>query len=426
MSTIADDRPTVRPDLRDFRTLWVGQGISAFGSQVTTLALPLTAIALGATAVQIGILTSVREIAVVALMLFFGVLVDRVRRRPLMIAADLGRAAGITLVPVLAWLGYLTIPMLYGAAFVLGSLAVIFSLAYRAYLPTLLPADQLLSGNSKLQATESLSDVAGPGLAGILVQVLGAPTALLADAVSFIVSAIAVGAIRTPERSVVRPSTPTGGRVRAVFGEIGDGIRFTRKHPILRPLAGADAIFNFFAQIMLTIFVVYAVRSRHMSAAEIGVVFAGFGIGGLCAATLLGQALARLGPGRLLLAGYATGATAIASLPVVTGSPVACTAAFFVIYFVAGCGIVALNIVEMTIRQATTPDGSQGRVAAGFGFLIGALAPIGALGAGFLGDWIGLRATLVVAAVGVPLSLLLIVLSPLGRITSLESLKRES
>ena len=409
---------------RDFKRLWLGQSISAFGTQVTTLALPLTAVLyLHATATQIGLLGAAREFPVLGLMLFFGVIVDRMRRRPLMIGADLGRAVAIAAVPILAWLGYLYMSVLYFVALVVGCLAVVFSLAYQAYLPTLVRPDRLLSSNSRLQTTQSLSDVAGPGLAGLLVQLVRAPFALLADALSFLVSAWSVAVIRTPEPAVARePAAGDGGLVRRVFADILDGLRFTVTHALLRSIAGAAAVFNVFASIMLTIFVIYAARVSHMSAGEIGLVFAGFGVGGLVAATLLDRALSRVGPGRLLLGGYVIGAAAIVSLPFVGGSATARTIIFAAVFFVAGCAIVAANIVEMTIRQAATPNAVQGRVAAGFGFLIGALTPIAAIVAGVLGDHIGLRATLFVASAGVPLSLPWIVFSKLWRIESLDNI----
>jgi MFS family permease len=438
-ATIFDTVPPTSADdvagrSRDFNRLWLGQSISAFGTQVTTLALPLTAVLyLHASATQIGLLGAARELPVLGLMLFFGVVVDRVRRRPLMIGADLGRAVAIGAIPLLAWLGFLQMPVLYLVAFAVGCLAVIFSLAYQAYLPTLLGPDRLLSGNSRLQSTQSLSDVAGPGLAGFLVQLVRAPFALLADALSFLVSAWSIAVIRTPEPMVERdPAAGDGSQVRRVFTDIYDGLRFTVTHALLRSIAGAAAVFNVFATIMLTIFVVYAARVSHMSAGEIGVVFAGFGIGGLLAAALLDRALGRVGPGRLLLSGYAVGAAAIVSLPFVGGTfldgsflggaAVTRTIIFAVVFFVAGCSIVAANIVEMTIRQAATPNAVQGRVGAGFGFLIGALMPIAAIVAGVLGDHIGLRATLFVASAGVPFSLPWIVFSKLRHIESLDNL----
>jgi predicted MFS family arabinose efflux permease len=191
---------------------------------------------------------------------------------------------------------------------------------------------------------------------------------------------------------------------------------------MLRPLAAGASIFNFFAQIMLTMIVVYASRVMHMSGAEIGIMFAGFGVGGVVAATTLFKLLDRLGYGRLLLIGYAVGAVAIAALPFVSAPPVIATLLFVLLFFVAGVGIVALNIVEMTLRQIATPNSVQGRVNASFRFLVGCLLPIAAAVSGVLGDQFGLRTTLFITAIGIPFSLLLLFFSPLRKVKSADEL----
>jgi len=426
----AADIPRRQSRINDFNRLWLGQSISAFGSQVTALALPLTAIIyLDASSIQVGLLATVRELAFVGLMLFFGVVVDRCRRRPLMIVSDLGRAVVIVAVPIIAWLGTLRMTYLYVAAFLLGALAVVFSLAYRAYLPTLVKADELLTRNSRLQATESLSDVAGPSLAGLLIQLMRAPFALVADAFSFLISALSIATIRTPETPLTAPPSADADRPepdglgRRVFSEIWSGLTFTFRHPVLRVLAVASAIFNVFATMMLTIFVIYAIRIAHLSPGEIGLIFTGFGVGGVIAAASLSRTM-KLGVGRLLTAGYVIGAGAIAVLPFIGGSTGPQTASLATVFVIAGCAIVSANIVEMTIRQAVTPHELQGRTAAGFGFLIGALTPLAALVAGLLGDQIGPRGTLIVAAIGVPMSVPWILLSRIPRIRSLDSLNQ--
>ena len=426
----AADIPRRQSRINDFNRLWLGQSISAFGSQVTALALPLTAIIyLDASSIQVGLLATVRELAFVGLMLFFGVVVDRCRRRPLMIVSDLGRAVVIVAVPIIAWLGTLRMTYLYVAAFLLGALAVVFSLAYRAYLPTLVKADELLTRNSRLQATESLSDVAGPSLAGLLIQLMRAPFALVADAFSFLISALSIATIRTPETPLTAPPSADADRPepdglgRRVFSEIWSGLTFTFRHPVLRVLAVASAIFNVFATMMLTIFVIYAIRIAHLSPGEIGLIFTGFGVGGVIAAASLSRTM-KLGVGRLLTAGYVIGAGAIAVLPFIGGSTGPQTASLATVFVIAGCAIVSANIVEMTIRQAVTPHELQGRTAAGFGFLIGALTPLAALVAGLLGDQIGPRGTLIVAAIGVPMSVPWILLARIPRIRSLDSLNQ--
>ncbi len=420
-TTTPDTVGVERPQrLSDFNRLWLGQTISVFGSQITTLALSLTAVVyLNAKASQVGLLAAARELAFVGLMLFAGVGVDRHRRRPVMIISDLGRAGITFVVPLLAWLGVLAMPHLYAAAFLLGALAVVFILAYRAYLPTLVTSDALLVANSRLQTTESLADVAGPSLAGLLIQVMTAPFALIADGLSFLVSAWSVAAIRAAEPAVVPDKPAQAGLVKGVFVDIWAGLTFTVRQPVLRLLAAASAIFNVFATIMLTIFVVYAVRSAHLSAGQIGVVMSGFGVGGVAAAASLSRTM-RIGVGRLLAISYVVGAGTIVALPFVSGGPVTRMVLLTVVFLIAGCAIVSANIVEMTIRQSVTPNSMQARVAAGFGFLIAGLAPIAAVVAGVLGDRIGPHSTLVVAAIGIPVALPWVLFPRIRRIHSLD------
>jgi MFS family permease len=410
------------PGVSDFNRLWLGQSISQLGSQVTTLALPLTAVLyLKATPGQVGLLAAVRAFAFAGLMLFFGVVVDRHRRRTVMIISDLGRAAVTLGVPVLAWAGLLSMAYLYAAAFLLGALLAVFSLAYRAYVPALVGPNVLLAANSRLQATESLSDVAGPGLAGLLIQLIGAPFAMMADAASFLVSAGSVIAIRAAEPTVTRDPPSADGFLRNTYSDIKAGLAFTFRHPVLRLLAAGSGIFNVFATIMLTIFVLYAARTARLSPGQIGLVFAGFGVGGVIAAAMLRRAM-KAGLGRLLGVGYLTGAAVIAALPLVRGGSVIQTACFGVLFLIAGWAIVSANIVEMTIWQAAAPGPLQGRVAAGFYFLTAALTPLAALAAGELGGLVGLHATLIVAAVGIPASLPWVMVPRIRQLRTLDDL----
>jgi MFS family permease len=207
-----------------------------------------------------------------------------------------------------------------------------------------------------------------------------------------------------------------------VLGEIGSGLRFIVRHPVLRSLAGAGATFNFFSQIQLTLLVLYAAREMHLSAGEIGIVYAGFGVGGVFAATTLGRALAWFGYGRLLVLGYATGALGIIGLPFVAGPASVATALFVGLYFLAGSGIVALNIVSMTLRQVATPSNLQARVNASFRVSISGLMPVSAAIAGILGGHLGPHAALFIAAGGMPLSVLWVALSPAHAVTTLAQL----
>jgi MFS family permease len=408
----------------DFNKLWLGQAISDVGSQVTVLALPLTAVIyLNATATQVGLMTSATQLAFLGPTLFFGVMVDRMRKRQVMIGADLGRAVVLGLIPILAWTGSLSMPVMYAVAFVHGCLTVMFDLSYRSYLPSLIGADLLLAGNSRLQSTESVAQVGGPGLGGLLVQLLRAPFALLADAASFLFSAGSVISIRAPEPApALRPVGSGSAGWAGVLSDIRSGLRFIAGHPVLRSLAGAGAAFNFFSQLQLTVIVLYTAHDKHMSAGQIGLLFAGFGVGGVLAATVLGRALRWLGYGRLLLLAYTVAAAGLIGLPFVPGSAAVSTALFAGLYVVAGSGIVALNIVSLTLRQVATPGALQARVNASFRVAISGLMPVSAIVAGLLGDRVGLRATLFIAAGGMPLVVGWIALSPARRVKTLAGL----
>lgn len=411
-------RPVSLRRHRDFSKLWFGQAVSSVGSQVTLLALPLTAVLyLHASAGQVGLLSAAGLAAYCGPSLFFGVLADRVRRRPLMIAADIGRTGVIALIPVLAWLGSLSMPVMYAVALVQGALTVIFEVAYRSYLPSLVGPEAVLGGNSRLQSTQSVAQVAGPGLSGALVGLLGAPFTLLVDAGSFVVSWASLLSIRAREPRLERmrsPDTPAG--VRGVIREIHFGLRFIYRNPVLRTLAGSAGTFNFFSQLQITLFVLYAAREMHLSPGAIGLILAFFGVGGIAAAATVGRALGWFGYGHTLIAGYSLGALAILGIPLVPGPPALSTVLFMAVYFVAGYGIVGTNITTMTLRQVATPASLHGRVNASFRFAIGALMPFSALLAGFLGERLGLRTTLFITAAGMPLSVIWVALSPTRKV----------
>jgi MFS family permease len=409
---------------RDFNKLWFGQAVSSVGSQVTLLAMPLTAVLyLHASAGQLGLLTAAGLAAYCGPSLLFGVMADRVRRRTLMIAADIGRTVVIALVPVLAWLHSLNMPVLYAVELVQGGLTVIFEVAYRAYLPDLVGTDALLSGNSRLQATASVAQVGGPGLSGALVSLLGAPFALLADAASFVVSWASLLAIRTPEPPPRRERTPGGpAGVRGVFSDVWFGLRFIYRNPVLRAVAGSAGSFNFFSQLQLTLYVLYAARDMHMSPGEIGLILVSFGVGGVVSSVSVGRVLTGLGYGPSLVAGYGVAAVAIFCIPLVPGPAVKATSLFLLVYFVAGYAIVGTNIAMATMRQVASPPSLQGRVNASFRFAIGALMPVSALLAGLLGETLGLRPTLFVCGAGMPISVIWVALSPTRKVKDVQEL----
>src|SRR5579875_1121714 len=210
---------------RDFNLLWAGQGVSTVGSQVTLLALPLTAVLyLHASTIQVGLLSAAGLLPYSGPSLLFGVLADRMRRRPLMIFADMGRTVVIALIPILAWTKSLNMPVMYAVALIQGGLTVVFDVSYRSYLPGLVGKEALLAGNSRLQGTASVAQVLGPGLSGTLMELLGAPFALLVDAGSFVASRVSLLGIRTPEPAPERRPAGAQRGVRTVLSEIRTGL----------------------------------------------------------------------------------------------------------------------------------------------------------------------------------------------------------
>ncbi|MEN3608973.1 MFS transporter [Plantactinospora sp. ZYX-F-223] len=420
-----DPAPPRDHSKRDFRLLWFGQGVSTIGSEITEIALPFTALVfLGASATEIGILSGLKDLAGLVLTLFAGVLVDRVRRRRLMIAADLGRFLALGIIPLLALGGILSMPILYVAAFVVGCLTVVFNLAYPAFVGSLLDNDRLINANSKLEGTQQISGIVGPGLGGILVQVLRAPFAIAVDALSFLVSALSLSAMRhrESEDDLIRGGT---GGVRGVFRDIKEGLVATFGNPHLRALAAEAATFNLFSQIVMVLFLVYASRDVGLSAGVIGVVFAVGSVGGTLGALITGKLVDRIGVGPALVWSTALTIAPMVALPFISGPKPVQAVLFSAVYLIVGLGIVVSAITSITMRQTITPSRLRGRVNASFRFVTIGVIPIGAVGAGLLGDWIGLHNALYVSAIGTPLALLWLIFSPVPKVRTLDEITPE-
>src|ERR1051326_7208390 len=266
----------------DFLKLWTGETISLFGSQITLLALPLTAISvLHATTFQVGLLNAAGFAPFLFLTLFAGVWIDHHHRRPILLVSNIGRAFLLGLIPLLAFMGWLRIEELYVIALLAGCFTVFFYLAFQAFFPTLVQQDHLVEGNSKLSASQSMAEIGGPGIAGILVQFVGAPFAILVDALSFCIAGFSIMLLRTPEP----PSTTPMNRHKQLR-EIGEGFRITFRNRYLLAFAGEAATYNLFWQMILAVFVLYAVRNLHLSPGILGLLFAVGSIGALLGAVL--------------------------------------------------------------------------------------------------------------------------------------------
>src|SRR5579859_3027618 len=261
----------------DFVKVWVGHTISNFGSGITGIALPLTAVlVLSASPAQMGLLSALSSISFVLFGLVAGVWVDRLRRRPILIATDLGRAMLLGSLPVAAWFGILQLPQVYVVAALTGVLSVFFNVADGAYLPSLIPQEKLVEANSKLGTSDALAEIGGPGIAGSLVQLFGAPMAIGFDALSFLLSALSIGRIRTAEAEPLQVRER-----RSVWRESIEGLGVIRKNAVLRALAISAALFNFFGNFIGTLYVLYVVREVGGSPLIVGLLVAAGGVSAL-------------------------------------------------------------------------------------------------------------------------------------------------
>jgi predicted MFS family arabinose efflux permease len=254
-------------------------------------------------------------------------------------------------------------------------------------------------------------------------EALGPPFALLVDAGSFVASWASLLLIRAPEPPPERKPGPQRG-VRAVLSEVRAGLSFIYRSPVLRAVAGSASIFNFFSQLQITLFLVYAPRVKHITAGGVGLIFVFLGIGGVVASALVRRHITRFGYGPTLLAGYGIGAAMVLCIALVPGSATVATTLFCGVYFICGVGLVSGNIASLSLRQIVTPEPLQGRVNASFRFAIMALMPFSALLAGVLGEQFGLRPALFICSAGMPISVIWIWLSPTRRVHAAEDVTR--
>jgi MFS family permease len=411
---------TPRPSLwgnADFLKLWAGQSISQVGSQVSLLAIPLTAVVtLHATAFQAGLLGTFEFLPFLLVGLPAGVWVDRLARRPILVAADVGRAIALSSIPITAGLHQLRMPQLYAVSLVTGVLTVFFDVAYQSYLPSLVEREQLVDGNGKLELTRSTAEIAGPGLGGFLVGVLTAPIAVAADAGSYVASVVSLLLIRRPEH--VEPRV-RGSRLRT---ELAEGVRYVWGHPLLRPIAMCTGISNFFSHIGVAVVILYAVRNLGLSAGLIGLWYSVGSLGGPLGAATARRVARRFGAGRTIV-GMAS--TVFLSWAIVPAAPRASPLPFLILSGLIGSYGVIYNITQVSLRQAITPQRLQGRMNATMRFLVWGTIPLGAFTGGVIGSTLGLRTALWIAAGGQLLAVLPPLLSPVVRLRSIEDAVRE-
>ncbi|MEP6535299.1 MAG: MFS transporter [Bryobacteraceae bacterium] len=384
----------------DFLKLWAGQSISELGSRITAVGLPiLAAQTLNATPAQMGLLAALSGFASLLFGLPIGAWVDRVRRRPVMIGADIARAALLATIPLAAGRGMLTLPFLYIVAALTGVLTICFDVAYQSYVPSLVDRDHVLEANSKLAISAATAEVAGPAITGVLIEWISAPLAILWDAVSFLCSAVSVSLLRRPEP----PPDPHPEDSNFLAGILA-GLHFLWTHRGLRALAGRSATIYLFFGFFGSLYMLYGLRELKMSASLLGIVIATGGIGNMFGALYAARLAGRFGIRRTLLYSSSAIALAFTLIPLASGS-VLREAAFLIGAQVFGdCAIVICTTNELSFRQQVTPENRLGRVNSAMQILSLGVAPLGALGAGFIAEAIGLRSAIAIAVAGIWLS----------------------
>lgn len=392
----------------DFLRLWAALSVSLIGTEITALALPLIAVlTLDASPFQMGLLVAAGQAPFFLVSLPAGVWTDRMRRRPILIATDLGSALFLLSVPVAVTFGQLRFWQLCLVAFGVGTLGVLGEVAHYAYTPSLIGRGDLVAGNSKFQISHSTAGSAGPGLAGLLIQVASAPLAVLIDAVSFVISALLVHRIKTSEPPPTRSRRP-----EPLAREIGAGMKALLGHPLLRPIILASMAANLCINAVVALYLLYATRELGLGPATIGLIFAAGGIFAIPGALLAPWAARQVGVGPAIIGGWTLAALAGLLVPLATGPTVVIIAILALARALDGVTATVANIHQWSLRQVVTPDPLQGRVTASHRFFVYGAGAFGALLGGILGSALGPRLALLIFATGALLAPLWAVFSP--------------
>lgn len=398
---------------RDFAKIWSAATVSILGSQVTIIAVPFIALTmLGASVFQVSLLTAVEMLPFLLFTLPAGAWLDRVRRRPVLVAADIGRGVVLMSIPVAYVFHTLTMGQLYVVAFVTGTLTALFDVADQSYLPAILDRDDLVDGNAHLQVSYSVAQIGGPTLGGNLIAIIAAPIAITVDAISFFVSGGFISSIRrreeAPKRRLDESGLPTSMRA-----EIAQGLEYVLGNRYLRPIAGCTGISNLFAAALFSVFPVLIWRDLRLPPAFFGTVMGVASVGFLAGAALSSRLPGAIGIGRTIAISASLGAPAFLLLTLTPASLDLAAVTLFVGWFVAGMSQVIYNVAQISLRQAITPPEMQSRMNATMRFIVWGTIPIGSLMGGAMATILPVRAALIFAALASFASAVPILLSPL-------------
>ncbi|MEQ4723436.1 MFS transporter [Nonomuraea sp. B19D2] len=405
--TGAAEPPPLRKQ-RDYRLLWTTRTISVTGSEVSKLAIPLTAVTLlTASPSQMGLLTATASVPALLFGLQSGAIADRLtRHRPVMIACELVSGAAAVTVPVAWLLDLLNVAWLIAVALVIGSAGVLFKAANFPYVAAVVAPSQRTEAMAGFHASYSVASVSGPSLAGLLVQFLAAPLAVLAEALSFLTSALLLRAIRTPEQN--QPATSRG-----MWRDVIEGLRTSVTHPVLRALLGAGVTINFFAMAYTAVYMLYMVNTLNIPKALIGVLIALSGIGGLLGAWATARLSKRYGENRILLVSVLFFPIEILAVGLLTGPLWWKLALLALTGTVIGAIVVAFATCMGAITLRETSPELRGRVNATMTFAVQGVLALGGIAGGVLAEFLGLRPVILICAAGIALSTIWIWTSPL-------------
>jgi MFS family permease len=411
---------TRRPGLirhPDFLKLWSAETISQFGTQVSLLALPLIAATiLNVPPFEFALLATLEFLPFILLSLPAGVWVDRLRRRPILILADVGRAIALISVPVAVFFDVLTIYQLYVVGFSIGCMTVFFDVAYQSYLPALVDREDLVEGNSKLESSRAGAQIAGPGVAGFLIGLVTAPAAIVLDAISFLVSGMFLLFIRRPEPPVERAVTKDGS-APGMRTEIAEGLRYVLGNRFLRTIAATTALSNLAGTVATSILLLYLVRELDFTPELLGVTFSIGSVGFLLGALIASRVAARFGVGRSIVVSAMLFGPAL--LPIALAPPGFALPFVAAGIFVGGFGGAVYNINQVSFRQSITPERMQGRMNATMRFIVWGTIPLGSILGGFLGGLIGLHETVWVGAIASLFAFVPVALGPVRSIVTM-------
>ncbi len=408
----------------DYMKIWSAASVSVMGTQVSQIAIPfIAAVILRVSPFQLALLGTFEMLPFILFTLPAGAWLDRVRRKPVLIAGDFGRATALLSIPIAYSLGILTIWQLYAVGFVTGILTVLFDVADQSYLPVLLDADDLVEGNAKLQISASAAQIVGPAFGGGLIALVAAPFAVIVDAVSFLISGGLISLISkreiTPERRVAADGSHTSLRV-----EIAEGLRYVLSNRYLRMIAASTGTSNLGTSLAFSIFAIYAYVELGLSAGLVGLAFGLGSTGVLTGAVLAAPMAKRFGVGPVIVGSMFVTGPATLLFAFLPSTAWVAGAMLLVSQFLMGFSAVVYNVNQVSYRQAITPLDMQGRMNATMRFIVWGTMPIGLVAGGILASFLPLRTTVLIGAIIASTAFLWVLFSPVRSLRAIPKANR--